>query len=267
MDLMNLYHVFILALIQGLTEFLPVSSSAHLIFFPKLLQWQDQGIEFDVAIHVGTLAAVVTYFRAEIYLMINNWLKSLGHKKLNKDAKLAWAIIFGTIPVGLSGLVLHKFVATTMRGSWILALTTMGFAVILAIASLIAKQKRDEYHLTWKDILIVGSMQAIAVIPGVSRSGITLTGGLFAGLTRNAAARYSFLLSIPVIILAGGLEMLNLINSPQNIDYQAIILGFIVAAISGYLCIDLFLKFLAKYGVMPFVIYRLVLGTAMLFVL
>ena len=153
-----------------------------------------------------------------------------------------------------------------MRATWIIAVTTIIFGILLGIAYLTARQRYDEYSLRFKHILLIGCAQAIALIPGTSRSGITLTAGLFVGLTRQAAARYSFLLSIPVIILAGGLEGYKLITSDIHCNYQALFLGFTVAAISGYLCIDLFLRLLDRIGVMPFVIYRLALGVALLFI-
>jgi len=263
----ELYQVFILAIIQGLTEFLPVSSSAHLILIPKLLHWPDQGLAFDVAIHVGTLFSVITYFRKELKLMIVDWCKSIPGKPATPNSHLAWAIGFGTIPVGLAGLVFSSFIANDMRATWIIAASTIGFGILLGIASLVAKQKRDERHLKWKDVLVIGCAQAIALIPGTSRSGITLTAGLFVGLTRQAAARYSFLLSIPVIILAGSLEMFKLAQSDLIIDYRALGFGFIVSMITGYACIGVFLKLLERFGVMPFVIYRVVLGTVLLFIL
>lgn len=262
----NTLQILALALIQGLTEFLPVSSSAHLILLPKLLNWQDQGLAFDVAIHVGTLCAVIWYFRHELKLMLVDWYKSLLGKTTNKNSKLAWAIGFGTIPVGICGLLFHNYIANQMRATWIIAVTTIGFGLLLGVASITAKQKRNEYTVTWRDVLIIGCAQALSLIPGTSRSGITLTAGLFAGLTRTAAARYSFLLSIPVILLAGGLELYKLSTAQAAIDYQPLLLGFVTAAISGYVCISIFLRLLDKYGVMPFVIYRLLLGSMLLYV-
>lgn len=261
-----MYHVFILALVQGLTEFLPVSSSAHLILFPKLFGWQDQGLAFDVTIHVGTLCAVITYFRHELKLMTKDWIRSISGGPSTPNSRLAWAIGLGTIPVGLAGLFFNNFIATQMRATWIITVTTLIFGLMLGIVYLMARQQRDEYSLRLRDIIIIGAAQAIALVPGTSRSGITLIAGLYVGLTRKAAARYSFLLSIPVILLAGGLEGYKLVTSNVAYDYQALIFGFIVSAISGYLCIDLFLRLLERFGVMPFVVYRLALGVALLFI-
>lgn len=260
----NIFHAVVLAIVQGLTEFLPVSSSAHLILVPILLHWPDQGLAFDVAIHVGTLVAVIAYFRHELGLMIVDWCKSLTGKHGTKNSRLAWAIAFATIPVGIAGLVFNHYISIYARSALIIAISTIFFGILLGIATMVAKQKRDEYSLKWRDILLIGTAQAIALIPGTSRSGITLTAGLFAGLTRTAAARFSFLLSIPVIILAGGYEGYKLVTHFQHYNYQALLIGFIVAAISGYICIDVFLRILERYGIMPFVIYRLVLGIILL---
>lgn len=259
-----LEHVIVLAVIQGLTEFLPVSSSAHLILIPILMHWPDQGLAFDVAIHVGTLVAVILYFRHELILMAKDWVGSLFGKRSTKNSRLAWAIGFGTVPAGIAGIIFAHYISEHARSAALIAGTTIFFGILLGIATMIAKQKRDEYSLTWRDILFIGCAQAIALIPGTSRSGITLTAGLFAGLTRTAAARYSFLLSIPIILLAGGYEGYKLLNSAQEYNYQALLIGFIVAAVSGYICIDLFLRLLARYGVMPFVIYRIFLGIILL---
>ena len=260
----ELYHAFLLAIVQGLTEFLPVSSSAHLILLPKLLHWHAQGLAFDVAIHVGTLCAVIAYFRTELKLMVNDWCRSLTGKKPTANSRLAWAIGFGTIPVGIAGLLFNNYIASQMRATWIIAISTIFFGILLGLASKFSSQKRTEHKLTWRDVLVIGSAQAVALIPGTSRSGITLTAGLFMGLTKQAAARYSFLLSIPVIILAGGLEGYKLYISDITINYAPLLLGFIVAAISGYACISLFLKLLDRFGVMPFVLYRILLGTVLL---
>lgn len=264
--MLELYHVFVLAVVQGLTEFLPVSSSAHLILIPKLMHWPDQGLAFDVAIHVGTLCAVLAYFKTELKLMARDWVGSITGKGNTANSRLAWAVGIGTIPVGIAGLVFNNYIAQNMRATWIIAATTIGFGLLLGLASICSKQKRDELSLTWRDVFIIGCAQAIALIPGTSRSGITLTAGLFVGLTKQAAARYSFLLSIPVILLAGILEMHKLVTSPEIINYQALTFGFIIAAISGYACIKIFLELLDRIGIMPFVIYRLLLGFGLLII-
>ncbi len=260
----EIFQVFVLAVVQGLTEFLPVSSSAHLILVPKLLHWQDQGLAFDAAIHLGTLAAVLLYFRLELTAMTKDWLRSLHTRQRSANSKLAWAIIFGTIPVGLCGLIFNQYISDLLRSTLLIATTTIIFGILLAIAAHFAKQQRNEYQLTWRDVIFIGCAQAIALIPGVSRSGITLTAGLFAGLTNRAAARFSFLLSIPVIVLAGGYEIIKMNHATTTPAWEYLGFGFLVAALTGYACIDLFLKLLDKVGVMPFVVYRIILGVVLL---
>jgi len=261
---MSLIQIIVLALVQGLTEFLPVSSSAHLILVPVINDWQDQGLAFDVAVHVGTLIAVMWYFRTEIVNMTIDWFDSLLKRQLVGESKLAWAVIWGTVPVGLAGLLLHDFIDTQLRSPLVIAWATIGFGVVLWLSDVAAKHQRDEHTLNWKDVLIIGCAQALALIPGTSRSGITMTAGLLLGLTRTAAARFSFLLSIPTIILAGGYKGLKLLEQPAPVDWLAIILGIVLSAVTAYACVHYFLKLLDRLGMLPFVIYRLVLGMVLL---
>ncbi len=256
---MDILQIIVLALVQGLTEFLPVSSSAHLILVPLITQWDDQGLAFDVAVHVGTLTAVVLYFRKEISRMFFAWFASLRGSH-SEDSKLAWAVIIGTIPVGLAGLLFKDIISESLRTPLVIATTTIIFGLLLWYADQSAKRTRDEYTLSWKDIIVIGCAQAIALIPGTSRSGITITAGLLLGLTAQASARFSFLLSIPVIILAGGFEVLDYLEVASINDMNDLILGALISAISAYLCIHFFLKLLERVGMTPFVIYRLLLG-------
>ncbi len=254
------YQIIVLSLVQGLTEFLPVSSSAHLILMPELFGWPDQGLGFDIAVHLGTLLAVIAYFRRDLLRMIRDFIQSCFDRTLTQQAKIFWAIGFATIPVGLTGLLLKKTVETTLRSSMVIAFATIGFGLVLWFADKIGKQKRSLNRLNWRDVALIGCAQALSLIPGTSRSGITLTAGLFAGLTREAAARFSFLLSIPVILLAGGLETLTLITSSVVINWSVLGSGFCLSAISGYFCIHYFIKLINTVGLLPFVIYRLLLG-------
>lgn len=263
---MDSLQVMVLALIQGLTEFLPISSSAHLILVPVLTGWPDQGLAFDVAVHVGTLSAVVFYFRHELGRMTVEWLGSLAGRGLTPDARLAWAVLFGTIPVGLAGLLFENLIATHLRSALVIALATIGFGLLLGWADLQGRRVRDEHRIGWRDVLVIGLAQALALIPGTSRSGVTMTAGLALGLTRKAAARFSFLLSIPVIVLAGGLETLELARTPGQAHWDVLVLGAFISAVSAYLCIHLFLKLLERIGMWPFVLYRLVLGAWLLLV-
>jgi undecaprenyl-diphosphatase len=263
---MDSIQIITLALLQGLTEFLPISSSAHLILVPVLTSWQDQGLAFDVAVHVGTLAAVVLYFRHELVTMAKAWLGSLLGRGMTLDGRLAWAVLFGTIPAGVVGFLAKDWIELYLRSPLVIAVATIGFAVLLGGADAWGRQNRDEYRITWLDIGIIGLSQALAIIPGTSRSGVTMTAGLALGLSRQAAARFSFLLSIPVIVLAGGLLTLDLIQQPQDVHWNTLLIGTVIAALSAYLCIHYFLKWLQRISMLPFVIYRLVLGIGLLII-
>ncbi|MFV1997415.1 MAG: undecaprenyl-diphosphate phosphatase [Acidiferrobacterales bacterium] len=262
---MELVQVILLALVQGLTEFLPISSSAHLILVPRLAGWQDQGLAFDVAVHVGTLGAVVLYFRRELVPMGRDWFVSFATRKLTRDGKLAWAVVLGTIPAGLAGILLNDVVEQNLRSPLVIASTTIVFGLLLWLADRHRKQYRDEHDLTWVDILVIGLAQAIALIPGTSRSGITITAALFAGLSRQAAARYSFLLSIPIIAAAGLLETNKLLQQPVVVDWSAMMLAVVIAGVSAYLVIHYFLTLITRLSLLPFVIYRLILGLFLFF--
>lgn len=261
------FQVFILAIVQGFTEFLPVSSSAHLIFVPKLFGWEDQGLAFDVAVHLGTLLALIAYFWHDLCLMVRDFIQSLFFKKpLTIEAKLMWAVGFATIPVGLAGILLKETVETSLRSPAVIACTTLLFGLVLWISDRLGKRKREEKNLNWKDVLVIGLGQTLSLIPGTSRSGITLTAGLMMGLTREAAARFSFLLAIPVIVLAGGYEGIHLIQSPLTVNWGSLGLGIAISAITGYFCIHYFIKLLNKLGVLPFVVYRVSLSVVLLII-
>jgi undecaprenyl-diphosphatase len=268
---MSTLEIIILALLQGLTEFLPISSSAHLILPSQILGWQDQGLAFDVAVHVGTLLAVVLYFRKEVGAMTVSWLGTVGvgPEKGNKnfDGKLAWWILFATIPAGLFGLFGKDFIETHFRTALVIALTTLLFGFLLGFADIKAGNRSEHKpieKLGIKGAMLIGIAQAIALIPGTSRSGITMTIGLLLGLSRDSAARFSFLLSIPAIAMAGSYLTLKLVLSSQSVDWFAMGFGSVLAFISAYACIHYFLILLEKLGMMPFVIYRLILGVALL---
>lgn len=249
----------ILSLVQGVTEFLPVSSSAHLIIFPKLLGWSDQGLAFDVAVHFGTLLAVLLYFKDTIIAMCR-YLFKFG----TKTNKLAWSIALGTIPVGLAGLAVKKLLPeSSFRAIDVITYSTIFFGLLLWFASKQeSKSPLSEYEISFKTVFLIGVAQAFALIPGASRSGVTLTAGLLLGMSREAAARFSFLLSIPVIILAFGLEMVELRSANSfDLDVNILLVGIVSSFIFAYLSIKIFMKMLVRFGLAPFVIYRLILGT------
>ncbi|HDZ07645.1 undecaprenyl-diphosphate phosphatase [Pseudohongiella sp.] len=263
---MDWLQILVLSLVQGITEFLPVSSSAHLILVPVLTGWQDQGLAFDVALHVGSLSAVLTYFRHDILTMTRSWVQSLLTRRLDSESRLAWAVILGTIPVGLAGLMFNDFIADTLRSPLYMVPGLIVFGLALGWADWKHRGQRDERQLTWKDVLFIGIAQAIALIPGTSRSGITITAALLLGLSRDAAARFSFLLSIPVIMIACGLQTAELIQSGIDTDWPAMLAGIVISGISAYLCIHYFLEFIKRIGMQPFVIYRIALGLVLILV-
>ncbi len=271
---MSTLEIIILALLQGLTEFLPISSSAHLILPSQLLGWQDQGLGFDVAVHVGTLLAVMFYFRQTLRAMAIAWLGTLNigpaknmHAQDSFDGKLAWWIIFATIPAGLFGLFGKDFIEEHLRSALVIATTTLLFGFLLGFADIKAGNRNNHKpmeKLGFKGAMLIGVAQAIALIPGTSRSGITMTIGLMLGLSRDNAARFSFLLSIPAIAMAGSYLTLKLMLSTEAVNWQAIGLGSLIAFVSAYTCIHYFLILLNKLGMMPFVLYRLILGAGLL---
>ncbi|MCK7545775.1 undecaprenyl-diphosphate phosphatase [Marinobacter bryozoorum] len=257
---MDWLQVVILSLVQGISEFLPISSSAHLILVPVMTNWQDQGLAFDVALHLGSLLAVVLYFRRDLITMTGSWFRSLRTRQPDEDARLAWAVLFGTIPVGLAGLAFKDTIETVLRSPLYLAAGLIVFGIVLAWADLRRRGHRTEAQINWKDVLVIGCAQALALFPGTSRSGITITAALLMGMNREAASRFSFLLSIPVIVLACGLQIKSLAETSQPVQWEAMAAGIALSGISAYLCIHYFLAFIKRIGMMPFVAYRIILG-------
>lgn len=271
---MDIIHVVVLALLQGVTEFLPISSSAHLILPKELLAWPDQGLAFDVAVHVGTLLAVVIYFRQDVAKLVLGWFGSfaswpwsvsvssaVGNER-GEYGKLAWLIIIATIPAGLVGLLFGDFIEQHLRSMSVIATTTIVFGLLLAFADKRVSGQSSLFKMTVRVALIIGFAQALALIPGTSRSGITITAALLLGFSRDDSARFSFLMSIPVIVLSGGLKGLELL-SVEGVDWLSIGLGALISSVSAYLCIYYFLSFINRLGMMPFVYYRLALGAVL----
>ncbi len=267
---MTLLQIIVLAIVQGMTEFLPISSSGHLVLAPALLGWDDQGLAFDVAVHVGTLAAVVWYFRAELtritVAFFTQWSPGADDAR-RMHARLAWFIVIGTIPVGLVGVLGKDFIETQLRSPAIIAATTAGFGVLLWLAARVGRKQRGVERMTFRDAVVIGLAQALALVPGTSRSGITMTAGFALNLTPEAAARFSFLLSIPVIVLAGGVTTLDLLNTPGAVDWQALVIGTVLSAVVAYLTITFFLRFIARIGMLPFMVYRLALAAVIVYLL
>jgi undecaprenyl-diphosphatase len=264
---METLHILLLALVQGITEFLPISSSAHLILAPKLFGFSDQGLAFDVAIHIGSLLAVIGYFRKELKLIIGDFFGSLGQpEKATENSQLGWMILIATIPIIFTGLAFKSFIELHMRTALMIAIPTILFGLLLYWSDLVGKRDKDISSIDWKDALIIGLFQSIAIFPGTSRSGITMTAGLILGLSRKASSEFSFLLSIPTIIMSGVFVTYGLIVTNEQIIWWELITGAALSFVAAYLCIHLFLSFIERCGMLPFVIYRLILGAVLLFV-
>lgn len=259
------YHLLILGLVQGITEFLPISSSAHLILLPRLEGWQDQGLVYDIAAHLGTLIAVTFYFRTDLLRMGCAWIKSLGGADPTPESRLAWYVILATIPVVIVGILIYDIVATTFRNPLIIAGTTIGFGILLWWADSHSKEHRHLDRMTLANAFWIGLSQVAALVPGTSRSGITMTAGLMLGFSRQTAARFSFYLSIPVIFLAGMHEIYRYLEQGADTDPVAFTVVAALSGICAWVTIRLFLGFIDRVGMLPFVIYRLLLGAVLLY--
>ena len=253
---MDTLQLILLSLVQGLTEFLPVSSSAHLVLLSEFLGEEDQGIIFDVGVHFGTLLAALVYFRSDLKKMIIN----LGsHKLLSEENNLTTNLVIGVIPILLVGFLLRDFVNLHLRNSEVIAYATIIFGIFLYIAQL-RKGKEDLDSVNLKQALIIGLFQCLALIPGTSRSGITITAGLFLGLSATAASRFSFLLAIPTIGAIALAELIRLSFIDITDNGTELSIALIISFLVAYISIDMFLKLIDRIGFTPFVIYRLLLG-------
>lgn len=261
---MGFVQIVVLSLVQGLTEFLPVSSSAHLILGGKLLGWIDQGLVFDVATHLGTLMAVLIYFRKDLLQMALSWARPDEGDDVRHHRKLLFCLAVASLPALMVGFLASALVEHHLRDVRVIAWTTIGFGLLLWLADAVGSRIRDLYHLSWKGALLIGLAQVFALIPGASRSGVTITAGRFLGLEPEAAARFSFLLAIPVVAAAGGYGALRVASGDAPIDWLQFSVAVVVAALAGWACIAVFLALLKRVGLLPFVIYRLLLGVFLL---
>ncbi len=264
---MDAFRAVVLAAIQGLTEFLPVSSSGHLVLPQTLFGWEDQGLAFDVAVHVGSLLAVLWYFRAEVRGILGDWFGSLLGGGQSDNSRLGWMVIVATIPAVIAGLIFNDFIELNLRTGYVLATTTLVFGIILGVVDRYAKHSRHLADIGLRIALIVGFAQAIALIPGTSRSGITITAALMMGLSRSDSARFSFLLSMPIIAAAGSYKLLELIQSSAAVPWGYLFIGFAVSAATAYACIHVFMNWVERMGMMPFAIYRVILAAILFAVL
>lgn len=266
---MGLLRAAVLGLVQGITEFLPISSTAHLRITPELFGWQDPGAAFDAIIQLGTVAAVLVYFRHDIVQLLRAWVEGIRRRDLlgTTESRLAWFVLIGTLPVVVLGFLFKHAIETSLRSLYVVAGSMIVLALLLAAAELTARHARRLEDMNWKDGWIIGLWQAVALIPGSSRSGTTLTGGLWRGLRREDAARYSFLLSIPATTAAGLFELRHLRHASTPFTGAELVVAAGVAFVSGMLAIGGLLRYLRTRTTFVFVVYRLGLGLLLLVLL
>lgn len=252
--------VLVLAVLQGLTEFLPISSSAHLVLVSRVTGWADQGLAFDAAIHLGTLVAVTAHFRGEVRQVF----RGLTSGAEAADRRLAGALAIATLPVLVIGFLAAGWIEAHLRDPLLIAGTTMGFALVLLAADRLGRGDRGVDAVGWRLGLMLGLAQVLALVPGTSRSGITITAALAAGLNRESAARFSFLMSIPVIAAAGGWGLVQALRDGESLQLAVFLSAAAISGIVAWLTVAAFLAWVRRHGMLPFVIYRLVLGVLLL---
>lgn len=265
---MSSFQAVVYGLVQALTEFLPISSTAHVRLVGAFAGWGDPGAAFTAVSQLGTLAAVLVYFRRDIWSIVTAWTQSLYRPELRGelDARMGWYVILGTLPIGVLGLVFQGSIENSFRSLWLIAATLVGFGLVIGYVDATAANRKPLEGLTLRDGLLFGFAQALALVPGVSRSGGTISAGLLLGYRREAAARYSFLLSIPAVLVSGLFELKDIGVAEHPVDWPATIVATVVAFASGIAVIHYFLRYVSTHSFRPFVVYRIVLGLV-LFVL
>lgn len=264
---MTTIQIIVLAVVQGLTEFLPISSSGHLVLVPYLVDWTDQGLAFDVAVHFGSLLAVVAFFREDIAGLLRGGVQLLGGDVKSPQPYMALAIGLGTIPAAIAGLLLASWIEANLRDPSVIVYTLAGYGVLMALADRYARRDRGIAEVRIRDALVIGVAQALALVPGTSRSGVTITAGRLLGFERQDAARFSFLLSAPVILLATVYKGAELVLGDVPVAWGELALGVVVSAVVAYLSIEFFMRVVTHIGLAPFAIYRLALAAVILYVL
>ena len=259
--------IIVLAIVQGLTEFLPISSSGHLVLVPYLIEWTDQGLAFDVAVHFGSLVAVCAFFREDILGLLRGAGQILGGDIQMPQANMTFAIGLGTIPAAAAGLFFASWIEANLRDPSIIVYTLSGYGILMALADRYGKSERIIAGVRVRDALVIGCAQALALVPGTSRSGVTITAARVLGFKRQDAARFSFLLSAPVILLATVYKGFELITGAQAVAWGQLALGALISAIVAYLSIEFFMRFVSRIGLAPFAIYRIALAAVILYVL
>jgi len=262
---MDVLQAIVLGIVQGLTEFLPISSSGHLRVVPAFFGWEDPGAAFTAVTQIGTMLAVLVYFRADLLRIATTWLASLRDPALRSDidARVGWYILLGTLPISVVGLAFSSQIESGARDLYLIGSALIAFSFVMLAAERFATREREIEALTLRDGIVIGCAQAIALIPGVSRSGATISAGLFLGLARPAAARYSFLLSIPAVVLSGVFELRN-IGDGGAAGAGATLVATVLAFFVGYASIAFLLRFLVNHTISVFVAYRIALGVLVL---
>jgi undecaprenyl-diphosphatase len=265
----DLLKAVVLGVIQGLTEFLPISSSAHLRIFPELFGWGDPGAAFTAVIQIGTELAVLIYFRKDIWRIGNAWVRSLFRPEYRGtlDARMGWYVIIGSLPIVVLGILLKDVIERDFRNLWIIGCTLIVLGVVLGIADRVGRTDRAIGKLTMKDAVLLGAAQALALIPGVSRSGATISMGRFLGFDRAAATRFAFLLAIPAVVGAGLFELKDIPDGHNDFGWGPTLVGTVVSFVVGYAAIAWLLRYVSTRSYTPFVVYRIVLGAATLILL
>ena len=259
--------VVVLAIVQGLTEFLPISSSGHLVLVPYLVEWTDQGLAFDVAVHFGSLVAVCLFFREDILGLLRGTTQLLGGNTSLPQARMALAIGLGTIPTAVAGLLFASWIEANLRDPAIIVYTLSGYGLLMAGADRFCNSQRVIADVQLRDAIVIGCAQALSLVPGTSRSGVTITAARFLGFERRDAARFSFLLSAPVILLATVYKGVELIVGDGPVAWGQLALGALISAIVAYLSIEFFMRFVSRIGLAPFAVYRIALAVVILYVL
>ena len=264
---MSWLQTIVLAIVQGLTEFLPISSSGHLVLVPMVFGWTDQGLVFDVAVHFGSLAAVCVYFRNDLAGLIRGGAELLGGNGESPQSKMALYIMIGTIPAAITGLLFAGWIEANLRNPAVIVLTLSGYGVLMALADRFGRHQRIIANVRLKDAIIIGIAQALALVPGTSRAGVTISAAMILGFQRQDAARFSFLLSAPIIMLATAFESSMLFVEGTQIAWAQLAIGVSISAVVAYFSIDFFMRFVNAIGLLPFAIYRLGLAGVVLYAL
>ena len=265
---MSLLEAIVLGITQGLTEFLPISSTAHLRIVPAFAGWEDPGAAFTAVTQLGTMAAVLLYFRADLVRIWRAWVRSLRDPAARRelDARIGWYILLGTIPIGIFGLIFKDQIETGARDLYLIGVALILLGLVLLAAERVGRKDRSIEQITTRDGVFVSFAQALALVPGVSRSGATISAGLFLGFDRTTAARFSFLLSIPAVVLSGAVEFGSILSGEEgeHVGLGALAVATLLAFVAGYASIALLLRFLTSHSTIVFVVYRVALGAIVL---